>query len=211
MDGRDGDHDQSASARHQLLAAFVFRILARFVELHDLGLCFQAPFQHHLPHSGREPDLLFVARDHVDQLQPPGKPNRVEGPADLLVEVVSVLESVERDRKDKFKEYRQGRVPEYWILDPDNQQADFYQLDARYAYRRIVPDRQGVYRSRSVSGFWVNVNWFWHDPLPDVDQILREIAPAAHARDLAARADDAYVRTLLNQLRQQGKLPGNGR
>jgi hypothetical protein len=33
-----------ASARHQLLAAFVFRILARFVELHDLGLCFQAPF-----------------------------------------------------------------------------------------------------------------------------------------------------------------------
>jgi Uma2 family endonuclease len=123
-----------ASARHQNMVGFVYRIVARYVELRGLGQIFTAPFQQKLLRSGREPDVLFVASAHLDRLQPPRKPNRVVGPADLVVEVVSVPESVERDRVDKFREYQRGGVPEYWVIDPTDHQADFYHLNAQSVY-----------------------------------------------------------------------------
>lgn len=80
-----------ANARHQRVVGFLYRILAHYVELHELGEVFTAPFQQHLANarSGREPDVIFLARDHLDRLQPPDRETRVEGPADLAVEVVS--------------------------------------------------------------------------------------------------------------------------
>lgn len=199
-----------ASARHQNAVAFVFRIIARYVELQNLGQVFVAPFQQKLPHSGREPDVLFVATAHLDRLRPERKPNRVVGPADLVVEVVSVPESVERDREDKFREYQQGGVPEYWLISPDDREADFFQLNAHGVYQSVAVDEQGVYTSRELPGLWLKVDWLWQDPKPDVEQLMREIAGRAYAKDLAARTDDAFLRTLLDELRQQGKLPGSG-
>jgi Uma2 family endonuclease len=198
-----------ANARHQLVAFFLARMLNRFAELHHLGLVLPPPFQMHLPDvpSGREPDVLFLAAEHLDRLQPPNQPTHVEGPADLVVEVVSVPESVARDRVEKLREYARGGVPEYWIVDPDGRQADFYRLDARGSYRRVAPDARGIYHARALPGLWLRVDWLWQDALPDVDDVVREISAAAHARRLATRADDAYVRELLDHLRRLGKLP----
>lgn len=51
--------------------------------------------------------------------------------------------------------------------------------------------------------------WLWRDPPPDVEATVREVTTAAHARDLAQHASDAYVRELLDQLRRMGKLPND--
>ena len=201
-----------ASFPHQKLKTFVAGILSKYVQVHQLGEVVDAPFQMKLPSSsGREPDAIFVTKEHLSRLKPPARPTYLDGPGDLVVEVVSVPESVKRDRVEKLKEYRQGGVPEYWILDPDRQQADFYQVDARGAYRHVAPNAQGIYRARAVRDFWLNVAWLWQDPLPDVEQVVQEITAAAHARHLVEHASDAYVRALLDQLRQQGKLPKDGR
>jgi Uma2 family endonuclease len=53
----------------------------------------------------RQPDLLFVAREHLDRLTE----TRLSGPADFVVEVVSD-DSVARDRADKFYEYQAARM-----------------------------------------------------------------------------------------------------
>jgi Uma2 family endonuclease len=74
--------------------------------------------------SGREPDVLYLARSHLRRL----RKTYLNGPADLVVEVVSP-ESVKRDREQKFGEYQAAGIPEYWVIDPEAQQADFYQLD----------------------------------------------------------------------------------
>jgi Uma2 family endonuclease len=200
-----------ANMRHQMVAAFIFRVLARYVEVSQLGLVLQAPFQQHLrkARSGREPDVLFVARGHLDRLQPADKPTHVEGPADLVVEVVAP-ESVKRDREKKFGEYQRGGVPEYWIIDPDARQADFFQLDELRVYQNVAPDSGGMYHSREVAGLWLAVAPLWHDPLPDVERTVREIAPDAYLEDLAGNLDETAIQGLLDRLQGRGKLPRTG-
>src|SRR5579884_3173168 len=160
-----------ASARHQLLMTFLLRVLTGFSELHDLGVVLPPPFQMKLDRSSREPDLLFLARDHLDRL----KPTYLDGPADLAVEILSP-ESVGRDRGDKFFEYERARIPEYWLLDPETERAEFYRLDAHGKYQVVAPDTDGRYHSAVLPGLWLNVAWLWQSPLPQVDDALMDIA-----------------------------------
>jgi Uma2 family endonuclease len=148
-----------AGYKHQDIANFLLSILRAFAEAHQLGSVLSAPFQMKLERSGREPDLLFVAREHLDRL----KETYLDGPADLVVEIVSP-ESLGRDRGEKFYEYEQAGIPEYWLIDPQREQAEFYQLDERGRYRLIWPDAGGVYRSKVLEGFWLRVDWLWHPP-----------------------------------------------
>jgi hypothetical protein len=89
--------------------------------------------------------------------------------------------SLPHQQEEKFAEYQRGGVSEYWILDPDIQQAEFYQLDPQGVYQRIAPDAQGVYRAQAVPGFWLNVAWLWQNPLPGQDITLYEIIGKPYA------------------------------
>ena len=158
-----------ASKRHQQLLGFLEKVLGVFVEQHDLGIVLSAPFQMKLERSGREPDLLFVAREHLDRL----RETFLDGPADLVVEIVSP-ESVGRDRGEKFYEYAQGGVPEYWLIDPQTESVEFYRL-AKGRYRLAFSGEEGRYKSRVLPGFWLRVEWLCQEPLPRVLDVLREL------------------------------------
>ena len=175
-----------ASARHQYLVTFLHNILTPYASIHDLGAVLLASFQMKLAHSGREPDVLFLATEHLDRL----RESRIQGPADLVIEVVS-QESRGRDRGEKFYEYREGGVPEYWLLDPQLEQAEFYQLDVQGRYQLAAPEAGGIYRSGVVPGFWLRVAWLWRQPLPDPVQTLLEIDYAAYVRYLQERIQQA--------------------
>lgn len=161
-----------ASRRHQLLVAFLVQTLGVFVQAKELGVVLSAPFQMktgpELP--GREPDLIFVARENLGRL----RDKYLDGPADLVVEVVSP-DSRLKDRGEKFAECEAGGVREYWVLDPDARRADFFLLgpDGRYDRKTEGPD--GVYRSAVVDGFWIRVDWLWQEPLPAPLRVLREL------------------------------------
>lgn len=157
-----------ASLAHQRIVAFLFQTMSAYVESRGLGLVIIAPFQMKLAGSGREPDLMFVATEHLDRLQE----TYLDGPADLVVEVTSP-ESIGRDRGEKFYEYARAGIPEYWLIDPDGEQAEFYVLDERGRYRTTFPDAEGIYRSRTVKGFWLKEEWLWRPPR--VLDVLREL------------------------------------
>lgn len=93
-----------ASTCHQQLAGFLEKAMGLYVDQRSLGQVLSAPFQMKLEH-GREPDLLFIASEHLDRL----RETYLDGPADLVVEIVSP-DSIGRDRGDKFYEYAQGGV-----------------------------------------------------------------------------------------------------
>ena len=158
-----------ASLLHQHLTLFLGRILSHFVEHHNLGVVIVPPFQMKLADSGREPDLLFVATAHLDRLQP----TFLDGPADLVVEIVSP-EGATRDRGEKYYEYEAGGVLEYWLLDPQRQWAEFYHL-SEGRYRLAFAGAAGEYRSAVLPGFWLHVAWLWQQPLPPVLTVLREL------------------------------------
>lgn len=159
-----------ASLTHQDIGALLETALRVFVETHGLGRVLRAPFQMKLTDSGREPDLLFVASEHLDRL----KATYLDGPADLAVEIVSP-ESGARDRGEKFYEYEAGGVREFWLIDPVRRQAEFYRLGEGGLYRHTAPDADGIYHSQVVPGFWLKVDWLWEQPLRPVLEILREL------------------------------------
>jgi len=161
-----------AATKHQLITGLLLQIMNIYAETRNLGQVLSAPFLMRLPDvpSGREPDLLFVARAHLDRL----KGTHLDGPADLVVEIVSP-ESRVRDRGEKFYEYEATGVGEYWLVDPDRQQAEFYRLGADGHYRLLMADVEGIYHSEVLPGLWLKVEWLWQEPLPKVVDVLREM------------------------------------
>lgn len=159
-----------ASNKHQDLAGFLTALLRHFVEAHQSGMVIPAPFQMktgpHLP--GREPDLLFIAQEHLHRLQHA----YLDGPADLVIEIISP-DSRTRDREQKFHEYERGGVREYWLLDPARQQAECYALGADGTYQLLTEDTDGIFRSTILPGLWFTTDWFWQHPLPSLISVLR--------------------------------------
>jgi len=157
-----------ASRRHQDIRGFLYEALRGYVRPRHLGEVIQAPFQMKLER-GREPDLLFVASEHLDRL----KETYLDGPADLVVEIVSP-ESAGRDRGDKFYEYARGGAPEYWLIDPQMEWAEFYQLEEG-RYRLAFSGKEGEYHALVLPDFWLRVEWLWQEPLPSSTRTLAEI------------------------------------
>lgn len=162
-----------ASRRHQSIKMFLAQVLSTYVVEGGLGQVLDAPFLMRLPEEmqrAREPDLLFVAREHLERL----RETYLDGPADLVVEIVSP-ESALRDRGAKFAEYEMAGVREYWLIDPQREEARLYHLGEKGWYEPVLLDAEGVYRSRVVPGFWLKVDWLWQEPLPKVLDVLREM------------------------------------
>ena len=109
-----------ASLDHQRLSAFLLVITSLYVESRQLGEIFGAGYLMRLSMrtSGRLPDLLFVSSEHLERV----RPMYLDGPADLVVEIVSP-ESDDRDRGEKFFEYEAAGIPEYWLIDAVRQEA----------------------------------------------------------------------------------------
>lgn len=149
------------SGQHQDIGAFLISVLREFVIRRKLGAVQYEPFQMKpgpsLP--GRSPDILFVATANLARL----KPTHLDGPADLVVEIISP-ESRERDRGQKFYEYQEAGIPEYWLIDPERKQAIFYLLGEDRIYRPADIGRDGIFRSIVLKGLWLRVNWLWQRP-----------------------------------------------
>ncbi|MGY4706917.1 Uma2 family endonuclease [Candidatus Bipolaricaulota sp. J31] len=161
-----------ASNKHQDLVRFLVQVIGAFAEAKNLGVVRPAPFSMYLPelNRARGPDILFIATENLNRL----KETHLEGPADLVVEIVSP-ESRLRDRGEKFAEYELAGVREYWVIDPDEKRADFFVLGPDGRYERRKQDETGIYRSEVLLGFWLKVEWLWRDPLPPVLEVLKEL------------------------------------
>jgi Uma2 family endonuclease len=134
--------------------------LRQFNQAHDLGVVRADPFQMKtgpkLP--GRAPNILFLANRNAQRM----KRTYVQGPADLVVEIISIG-SRSLDRGAKYDEYEQGGVKEYWVIDPERKHAEFNGLgrDGTYA---LLPVQNGVFRSTAMKGLWLKVDWLWNRP-----------------------------------------------
>ena len=160
-----------ASAPHQRIALFLGKLLSEYGMLHNAGEAFITPFQMKLANvrRGREPDVLFVTTANLPRM----RRNYLDGPADIAVEILSP-ESISRDRSTKYGEYEVGGVREYWLIDLEARQANFYVLDAEGRYQRAQADADGRYHSAVLPRFWINTAWLWQDLPPSLIQVLRE-------------------------------------
>lgn len=159
----------AVSGEHQSISEFLLVLISAYARHHRLGEVRYELFQMRLASSSRSPDILFVANEHLSRLHP----TYLDGAADLVVEVISP-ESRARDRGEKFYEYEAAGVREYWLIDAERKQAEFYQLGEDGVYRTVLAGSEGVYWSVVLEGFWLQVEWLWRTPKPTVVEVLRE-------------------------------------
>ena len=148
----------SVSKKHMQLTSYLIRLLGDYTEALELGEILADPFNMKLGGSlaGRAPDVSFVRTDRLALL----REQFLDGPADLVVEVISP--GTERiDRGVKFAEYQAGGVPEYWILDPHREVAEFYVRNEHGLFHPGTVTVDGEFASTVVDGLRIRVEWLW--------------------------------------------------
>ena len=161
------------SGEHSNLGWRLQTLFKHFMGRRDLGEARGPNFMLRLPNQRRRrvPDLLFVTKDHFDRL----RPNHLEGAPDLCIEMVSP-DSQSRDRREKYLEYEQASVWEYWIVDPVSRNLEAYALDASaQAFGPILIDADERIPSTVLPGFYLRAASLFDAKLPAVIAILREL------------------------------------
>jgi Uma2 family endonuclease len=118
----------------------------------------------------RTPDILFLSNERLHQI----RETYVEGAPDLAVEIVSP-DSVVRDWREKYFEYQDAGVREYWVIDPMSKHVEVYALNDEGQYERIKM-RKGRINSHVLSGLYLKPAWLWQDELPNPMDILAEFS-----------------------------------
>lgn len=140
--------------RHQRIVKYTFRQLDDFAEEADAGEVLCAPYPIRLwARQLREPDIVVVKPFRLkDERTPPRG-------ADLVVEVVSPgKENRERDLEIKPREYARARIPEYWIIDPEEETITVLTLAGK-AYKVHGVFQPGEHAtSKVLTGFTLDVS-----------------------------------------------------
>lgn len=111
----------SGTPWHQCIQGRLFVALTLHAQATKQGRVYGAPldvvFRQETPPVVTQPDVFFLAREHAAQVGP----RWVDGPPDLVIEVVSPSNS-RLDTVRKRAIYERFGVKEYWIVFPQDEQ-----------------------------------------------------------------------------------------
>lgn len=156
---------------HDLITQYLIMLFGAYFAHRPLGQVRTAPFVMRLGDIARIPDIQIILNSNPYDL----RTTHMDGPADICIEVVSP-ESVRTDYGEKFADYEQGGVREYWTIDPLRQSARFYHLDEETGlYVDYQLDMRNGYRTLKLPGLNINVNTLWQHPLPDFLTIAQSV------------------------------------
>lgn len=156
---------------HAELHTFVVMLFGGYIYDHELGSLASEPFQIRFEKakSRRSPDVVFISNKRKSNL----RYAHLEGAPDLIVEIISP-DSQSRDRREKFLEYQDAGLREYWIVDPLSKKVEVYRLgkDGKFT---LIPEKDGKISSAALPKFYLKPEWLWRGKLPKVPNLLREI------------------------------------
>ena len=158
--------------RHGDTVGYLMMLLDAYRELNPLVQVIGWAFPMRLPvlRVCREPNLMV--------LLPPRRVANddyvVDGAADICIEVVSEF-SVARDRGEKFAEYEQGGVKEYWLVDYLRTDALFYRRSEDGVFIPQSLDADGNYCTPLLPGLAVHVPTLWAEKKPGPGAISRAV------------------------------------
>lgn len=137
---------------HQVIMLFLYDLLRVFLAQLG-GKVLVAPLRLQIrPNKQREPDILLV-RDAKDTR----RQNRFWLGADLVVEVVSP-DDPERDTVEKVADYAEAGIPEYWIVNLEDETISVLSLQGEAYVTHGVFRRSDIAVSVLLTGFTVDVS-----------------------------------------------------
>ena len=179
---RDGDEDSNweyldgrlvmhspASDRHEALFSFLMALVRNYLDVRRTAIVRGSRYPMRLdPRWSPEPDLLVVRGERRHLLGP----TRLEGPADLVIEIASDSDPG-LDVREKLPRYREAGIDEIWLVNPFERHARAETRQSTgYVSRTLTAGRL---ESTVLPRFWIEVAWLWADELPSTVACLREI------------------------------------
>ncbi len=112
------------SIKHQLILRNLFRSLDKFIMENSLGEVFFAPCDVIFSNINvMQPDILYISNENYEILTA----LNIKGAPDLIIEILSPS-SIETDRIFKKLVYEKFGVKEYWIVDPQEEMIEVWNL-----------------------------------------------------------------------------------
>ena len=142
--------------RHQTVSRHIQFQLYEQIELKGLGQVFNAPIDLQLSDWDIvQPDLVVVLRENRIIT-----PTKIKGIPDLVIEILS-SSSRDYDRQLKRQLYEQSAVPEYWIVDPDDQNVRLFRLQPEGSYAPPVIHSRHISFAAATCVATVNLSRVW--------------------------------------------------
>jgi Uma2 family endonuclease len=167
----DGMVVQRVAAKdiHEDLFRWLFVLLNDYAEIKGLGIVRGSRTAVKITeHRGRLPDIVFVRKENAHIVQEDG----IFGTPDLVVEIWSPGDRLS-DMLAKEADYKSIGVLEIWFVDQQRRQVRVLRKGREGYEERVM--KRGVLKSEVVEGFWVNVEWLFKRPLPNVIDALQKI------------------------------------
>lgn len=157
--------------RHSTAAGNLFVLLDTYVKRNKAGYVGIEKLLVSLTRNDYEPDICYFGSDKADHFTP----GQMRFPApDLVVEVLSESTAAV-DRGVKYDDYAAHGVTEYWIIDPEAQSVEQYQL-AGDVYTLAIKAQTGELRSLALPDFVIPVRAIFDDEINQ--SVLRQLLAA---------------------------------
>ncbi len=151
-----------ATNEHQFDVQFLLILIGMYDAVRDVGVILTGPAALRLRDGCYlEPDLFVMPRGFVRDVG-----DKTTAPPALLVVEVLSRSTRNYDLRDKAALYREADAADYWIIDGRDKVVI---VDRRAADgRESLRVESGPLRSSGLPGFWIDVDWLWADPRPNL-------------------------------------------
>ena len=158
-----------ASEEHEDIFGYLYTILRYYLEKSQSGKIYGSRFVMKLSNKWNpEPDIFIIKPENYSKI----KTNYYEGPADLVIEIIS-KSTRELDLTKKLPEFLKSGVKEVWIIDPDNKEITVYSKDKQSKYSDFKSS--SIVKSSVLPELQFQVNWLWSREKFPITSILSKM------------------------------------
>lgn len=151
-----------ASYTHESIFRFLITFIDQFGLQHNIGRAIGSRYPIKLEEDwAPEPDILFIRDEKKKNL----KKNYLEGPADLIIEILSPSTRND-DLKLKLPKYIDSGVPEVWIVDPDKKKVTVHTKKGR---TENYNTKKPLITSYVLVGLKIQIDWLWDDSVNPIE------------------------------------------
>ncbi len=119
--------------KHQKICHNIQRLLGNYLQKNNAGEIYPSPVDVVFDKSNiLQPDIIFIARDNLSIVTE----KNIQGPPNLVIEILSPS-TIRKDRISKLRVYARFEVKNVWIIDPDNQTLEAFELGKEKNYHLI--------------------------------------------------------------------------
>ncbi len=118
--------------KHQNVSLNLAFLIKRYLKEHLIGKIYESPIDVLLgQQTVVQPDVLFILTENLSIITD----KNIQGAPDLVIEIYSPG-TIQKDRILKVKSYAKFGVKHLWLIDPDNQTLEAFELD-KETYRLV--------------------------------------------------------------------------